>query len=149
MEKGKKHSEIRVKVNAWVDRGVAPLVDALNLFDGLWTTSSGEGHGQFAHVHFGYARPSNNFADFMERLSSELGERVPADNEYRLALEWVGGGKRPLGAIVARREVVQLLSKAIRQIAVSFDHTSPYRRGIRGTRLRSLRDRRFRQRSQP
>lgn len=36
------HHEVPVKVNCWVDEGIAPLVEALNRFDGVWTLASCE-----------------------------------------------------------------------------------------------------------
>lgn len=143
----KNHPEVPIKVNAWVDAGIASLVEALNQFESLWTTSSCEGQNAFAHVHFAYNGPSTRFSDFMERLSTELGERLPTDNNYRLTLEWAAGGKKPLGTITAPREVVPSLSKAIRQIAASSVQKSPSQRGTHGTRLRNLIVRRYRRRS--
>ncbi len=140
------HGVVPVKVNALVDCGIAPLVAALSRFEGFWTVSSCEGHGDFGHVHFGLDKSAPEFAGFIEGLSSELGARVRGDGEHRVALEWTAGGERPLGTIVAHREVSQLLSKAVRRIAASFDRTSPFRRGIRGTRPHNLRGRRDHQR---
>jgi tRNA(Phe) wybutosine-synthesizing methylase Tyw3 len=36
------HTEIPVNVNAWVDEGIAPLVEALNSFKRVWTAASCE-----------------------------------------------------------------------------------------------------------
>lgn len=144
-----KHVETPVKVNAWVDRRIAPLVEALNDFPDIWTTSSCEGNGNSAHVHFAYRGPSNRFANFMREFSAQLRDRVPTDHEYKLSLEWVAGGTEPLGTLTARREVLESLAEAIRRIAVSFGHKNPYRRGTRGTRPRNSITNRRRRASRP
>ena len=143
----KGHVQVPVKINAWADSGIAPLVEALNEFPDLWTTSSCQGHADVAYVYFAFRGTAKHFAAFVGQFSCALGKRIHGDKEYRLTLEWTAGGEMPLGAIVARREVVPLLVTAIRQIAVNFVHKSPYRRGIHGRGLRNLRDHPDRQRS--
>jgi hypothetical protein len=100
-----------------------------------------------AHVHFAFRGDSSQFAEFVSMLAGELKGKFPADNEYRFALEWMPGAERPLGAILARQEIVRTLAKAITAIAVSSARTSQSQRGIRGTRLRNSTDHRSRQRS--
>jgi len=47
------HKTVRVKVNAWVDEDVAPLVLALNEFPNVWTLDSCQGeNGKHAYVYF-------------------------------------------------------------------------------------------------
>jgi hypothetical protein len=48
------HREVQVKVNAFVDEGIAPLVAALSHVDGLVTLESCQGSagGRDAYVHF-------------------------------------------------------------------------------------------------
>lgn len=139
------HSVVAVKVNAWVDRGIAPLVVALNDLGGLWTVSSCEGQSGPARVHFAYVGSASEFAVLMEKLSVALGTRLGAGGDFRLALEWTAGGERPLGALVARREVVLPLAKAIQHFAASFGRRSRLRRGNRGTRPRNSTGHRHRQ----
>jgi len=143
------HVQVPVKVNAWADAEIASLVEALNGFDSLWTTSSCQGNGERAYVHFAFRGSSNRFAGFVESLSAELRRRIPAVSQYRLALEWVAGGEKPLGALTVHREIVPALSEAIRNIASDFPAKSPAPRGIRGTGLHNSRGRRDRQRSAP
>jgi hypothetical protein len=130
------HVEVPVKVNAWVDEGIAELVEALNDLPAVMTTNSCEGSGEFSHVNFSYRGSLSQFSNFMRTLSIGLSAPL-TDGGYRLKIEWVAGGERPLGALIARREVVQSLAKAIRQLAVSFDRKSPSQRGSRDRGLRS------------
>ena len=90
------HVEVPVKVNAWVDKGVMPLVSALNEFKEVWTTDSCEGEGDFAYVHFAHCGSPEDFFDFLQQLSRKMGLKIAADNEYRFTLEWVAGSERPL-----------------------------------------------------
>lgn len=136
-ENRKKHREIPVKVTAWVDAGIAPLVTALNEFPNIWTTNSCEGYGKSGHVNFTYHGDTEHFSKFMQDLSLELGKQLP-DGGYKLTMAWTAGGERPLGEIESRREVVLPLSNAIRRIAINGVRMSQLRRGNRGTRPRNL-----------
>jgi hypothetical protein len=49
------HPEVPIKVTAWVDEGVAPLVAALNSLDGVMTLDSCQGDSEKgAYVLFRY-----------------------------------------------------------------------------------------------
>lgn len=49
------HTQVPVKVNAWVDEGIAPLVEALCEHPDVVTYSSCEGHdGETADIYFGH-----------------------------------------------------------------------------------------------
>jgi len=142
------HIEVPVKVNAWVDKGVMPLVSALNEFKEVWTTDSCEGKGDFAYVHFAYCGSAQEFFKFVQKLSTKLGSKIVSDNEYRFTLEWVAGSERPLGTLVAHRGIVASLSNAIRQLAFSCDHRNQSQHGTDGTELHSSRGHRVLQRSE-
>lgn len=70
------HKETSVKVNAWVDRGVAPLVQALNEFPQVYTLQSCEGP---AEVTFTYGTedglPWAESVKFALWLANEFAER--------------------------------------------------------------------------
>lgn len=81
------HKEKRIKVNAWVDEGVVPLVEALNLFPDVFTVDSCESKKGEAYVMFLWRGPQNRLLHFMAELSVAGGtDRSPADFyvEYRL-----------------------------------------------------------------
>jgi len=101
------HHEIPIKVTAWVDEGVAPLVVALNEFDGVITLDSCEGGERGAYVLFTHRRDS---ADFAARLARSLGDST----EYLLQLEWRPSGEGdPLVALSCPRELVGGLADAL------------------------------------
>ncbi len=108
------HTETLVKVNAWVDEGVAPLVRALNQFDDAITLDSCEGHqGESAYVHFCSRAGVEELCSLVHRLSSFLGRRLPANDEYRLTIEWVAGGTEPLATLEVHQGFIQPLADAV------------------------------------
>src|SRR5262245_23864063 len=93
------HEEVVVKVNAKVDRAVAPLVAALNELPGIITVESCEGDAEReAYVSFHVGDDWHDLGEFTRRLSEALGkdERL-ADLWYSLSVEWYAGGNTPLG----------------------------------------------------
>lgn len=79
------HSQVLVKVNASVDKGIAGLVSALNRFPCLRTIESCEGQGEWSWVCFTCGTEENGrwaeLAEFVlgflgPRLAEELGDRV-------------------------------------------------------------------------
>jgi hypothetical protein len=102
------HSEIPVKVNAWVDQGIAPLVEALSTWDNVVTLDSCEaGPSALAYVQF-TAEPTTalvavatSFADSLSKM-----ETCPAV----LTVEWAYGGDVPLGKLTCPADHVHRLS---------------------------------------
>ncbi len=78
------HRDVPVKVNAWVDEGIADLVSALSEFDGIVTLESCQGGSQSgAWVCFRYGSSRHNswreLAEFVlefigPKLADELGD---------------------------------------------------------------------------
>jgi hypothetical protein len=131
-----RHIEVPVKVNAWVDSVVAPLVEALNEFPNIWTTSSCEGHNGFAHVTFAYRGEVEEFSALVKNLSIRLRLKVQTERAYRILLEWVAGGERPLGTLLVHRDDIQTLAAVIRRTA-NGDQTNQSRYGSRGIKPRN------------
>lgn len=85
------HTEIPIKVNCWVDEGIAPLVGALNEFEDVWTLDSCEDDRsdlhQGAYVMFAYrGSDADSFAFSLQRevppsahleVDRQLGEDEP------------------------------------------------------------------------
>ena len=68
------HIEVPIKVNAYVDEGIAPLVEALNGFLGVVTLDSCEGSGDsHAYVHFAIRGDSTGTFSLVQHLSAALG----------------------------------------------------------------------------
>lgn len=80
------HTEIPVKVNAWVDEGIAPLVEALSEFEKVWTLASCENDQsearRGAYVMFAYE--GEGAASFADSLASKIREAGILEVEWRL-----------------------------------------------------------------
>ena len=128
------HREIPVKVTAWVDEGVAPLVRALNDFDRVMTVDSCEGKRAVgAYVLFRFRGSSRQAARFAADLGAQLGEDAPP---YLLQAEWRPGGG-PLLALSCPLDSVEPLAEALSgvrrtQFPDGTPHTGP--RSSRGSR---------------
>lgn len=92
------HPEVPIKVNAWVDAGVAPLVEALSEFEDVWTLSSCEQDqsGQLtpyaAYVMFRYQGSGSRAAVFGAELVESLGDSTP----FCLQTDWRAGNDGPV-----------------------------------------------------
>ncbi len=110
------HEEIPIKVNAWVDRGIAPLVCALNRSDDVLTLDSREGGGnEPACIHFACHGGAHRLFGFVHALSRSIGQQLRADNEFEFRLEWVAGSEEPMAVLCVRQDFVQPLARAIEQ----------------------------------
>lgn len=126
------HAQTLVKVNAQVDKGIAPLVEALNAYPGVFTTSSCEGRKSHnAYVAFDVGGDVRQLAAFVKALSSALGQnsRV-SDLSFTLSLEWYAGGKSPNGYLRLPPRHIHALAEAVASAAIdvvksaSRDHKS-------------------------
>ena len=119
------HSEVPIKVNAWVDAGVAPLIVALNKFENIQTLDSCQGEENTSpYVYFVHREGAQQTTAFVHRVAALLASRLDSCCDYSLRLEWKGSAERPLAEIIARREYVGILADALVGIATSCDHTS-------------------------
>ncbi len=111
------HREVPIKVNAWVDEGIAPLVAALNDSDRVWTTASCEddaagGLTPFpAYVMFSYEGSGFESARFVAELAEALGGSVP----YCLQTDWRAGNREPLLTISCPPGQVSELANAVKR----------------------------------
>ncbi len=110
------HRQVPIKVNAWVDEGIFPLVEALNSYSEIMTVSScqGEDKKEFAHVYFHFCGDEGNTYGFIQKLSKLLGASVPGDNEYSISIQWMCGGEKPLIIFKMQPEVIEPLASAIK-----------------------------------
>ena len=112
------HIEVPIKVNAYVDEGIAPLVEALNGFLGVVTLDSCEGSGDsHGYVHFAIRGDSTGTFSFVQHLSAALGRQLPSSSEYSVYIEWGDETERPIGRIIVKRGCVDMLAKALKAIA--------------------------------
>lgn len=141
------HAQTLVKVNAQVDKGIAPLVEALNACPGVFTTSSCEGRkSQDAYVAFDVAGGRCELLAFVNALSSALGRNDKArDCPFVLSVEWYAGGTTPNGYVRVPRQHIHALADAIHSARADIVAT-----GHRFRKSRSARDTGYREpRSSP
>jgi len=109
------HKEILVKVNAFVDEGVAPLVLALNSIDGVVSLDSCE-HDAIsgeASVYFQYGATWQDLANLVEALSRAL-RGLNLCCGFSVSLEWLGSNDRPRAHLSVKPEHVADVAAAIR-----------------------------------
>ena len=97
------HEQVSVKVNAFVDRGVAPLVEALNAINGVVTLESCErasyGHANWAVVLFTYGQDWHELAELVEALSAII-RAIDLGEAFSVRLEWLGSNDQPRGELL-------------------------------------------------
>ena len=109
------HKEILVKVNAFVDEGVAPLVVALNSISGVVSLDSCERDaitGE-ASVYFQYGTRWQDLANLVEALSRAL-RSLNLCCGFSVSLEWFGSNDRPRAHLSVMPEHVADVAAAIR-----------------------------------
>jgi hypothetical protein len=120
------HKEVQVKVNAWVDEGIAPIITALNQFERVETVDSCQGYGskweaesigvwgdQLAYTYFRFRGTARDLLTFLQDLSVSLGTRLDSCCDYRLRAEWLAGAKEPIGQLLVRLDYVPTLAEAL------------------------------------
>lgn len=116
------HEQVPIKVNAECDRGIAPLVSALNEIDGLITLDScQEALAGESWVFFTYGDGWQSLSPLLQEISSGLG-RANLCCGCTLRLEWVGSNERPRAQILVRPEHVGIVAAAIRQLSIHLNH---------------------------
>ena len=113
----KNHTETRIKVNAWVDSGIAPLVVALNEFDQVETVDSCEGYDDQPYVYF-RCRNAKETCDFVYWLWGSLGTHLDSSSDYRLSLEWMGT-EEPMARIITTRTYLDCLLTGLSAVRAS------------------------------
>ena len=111
-----RHRETPVKVNAWVDEGVAPLVEALNDFERVWTAASCETDDSLApygaYVIFSYQGSGSEAALF----SAELAQALKDSSPFCLQTDWRAGNDEPVLTISCPPDQVSDLAAAVRKV---------------------------------
>jgi hypothetical protein len=111
------HREVPIKVTAWIDEGVVPLVLALNEFEDVMTVASCE-EGPRGGSYVLFRHRDGDGTGLAGRL---VGLLLPHDGkiDYLLRAEWRPGASEPLLELACPREQVDhvagLLSAARRR----------------------------------
>jgi hypothetical protein len=104
------HQEIPLKVTAWIDEGIAPLVQALNALERVETLDSCEDDAAYGgYVFFRYRGDSSEAALFASDLAAKL---VPheTDADYLLSAEWRPGTDEPIFRLACPADHIDRLS---------------------------------------
>ena len=114
------HEQVFIKVNATCDKGIAPLVAALNTVDGVFTLDSCQkGTYGEAYVFFTYGTTWQELAYLLQRISSYLSE-IKVACGFALRLEWFGSNEYPRAQIVLEPVHVGILAAALEKFGLSF-----------------------------
>lgn len=110
------HRQVITKVNALVDEGIAPLVEALSQLVGVLTLDSCEGSSDRpAQVYFTYGADWHQLGELVQRLARSLREGDFCC-DYSLSLEWFGSNDRPRALLTVPKERVAEVATALRQL---------------------------------
>jgi len=111
------HKEKLIKVNAWVDIGVVPLVEALNEFSEILTLDSCEGYDNNPNVWF-RCKTEGETVEFAFRLIKALRTQLNEADAFDFKLGWVGTGE-PLIQIITPKHYLDTLVSALTAIRTS------------------------------
>jgi hypothetical protein len=114
-----KHKTVRVKVNAYVDEKISPVIEALSMIDGFVTYQSCENMGNRgrAFIAFSYKDEYDNWrglGELCETLSKAL-----LDFEYaNVSVNWqLGSASCPHGHFEFETATADDIAKAIRKLS--------------------------------
>ncbi len=111
------HEQVAVKVNGFCDRGIQPLVLALNEIDGVVTLDScQQGVYGEAYVFFTFGQTWQELASLLQAVSSALSERRVGCG-YTLRLEWFGSNEWPRAQMVVEPQHVATLAHHLKSLA--------------------------------
>lgn len=113
------HEQTLVKVNAFVDRGIAPLVLALNSIEGVITLDScqkgdcGTEPGM-AYVYFTYGQSWTALGHLLEWIAAQTQE-LDLCCGFSVRLEWFGSNDKPRAQISVKPEHVIEVAEALQR----------------------------------
>jgi hypothetical protein len=117
------HTEIPVKVNAWVDEGVAPLILALNEFADLVTLDSCQGdQDRPAYVYFRHRGTAAETVQLVTRLAEAL-YAAAAGCDYTFRVEWLAGGNEPMAELMTSPHSIGQPATALGEVVSAFRKT--------------------------
>jgi len=137
------HRQVFVKVNAPVDIGVSPVVQALSLIPRLWTIASCEGR-EYGFVDFRYGHRWCEAAEFLVCFS-----KLFVADEVDISASWGGGHELALKIRFPKRamtEVADKIVKAAKGLRSIIPHSSPCFCGTAHREFRNSTAHRFHQR---
>jgi len=110
-----RHAQTWVKVNAQVDHGVVPLIEALNSIPGLRTMESCETDGEEAWVCFDAG--TQNWSKLAEIVFGWIGPRLADAFGDSVGLEMKLCNGIVIAEMTVNKSMISAVSQAIREIA--------------------------------
>ena len=108
------HETERTRVNAWVDAGVRPLVDALNQHPHIVTLDSCENDGDGrAYVYFKFQGAAEETPRLVQSLAHMLSGVASGGCDYLFAVEYQSSAE-PMGKVTVNKDQVGALAAALR-----------------------------------
>lgn len=105
------HTEVPVKVTAWIDAGIAPLVKAMNELPDVVTLQSCQGRpGRSAYVYFTtHGGTTADLVETVEHWTAGLGE----DANFLFRIEWLPGTKTPLAQLLLPPSQIETVAQRL------------------------------------
>lgn len=111
------HNQVIIKVNAKVDKGIAPLVAALNEIIGLLTLDSCEkGILDEGYVFFSWGKDWHGLGHLLDVLYEEL-TKVRLEEHCSLSIQWCDKSEWPRGLMIMPKEHVAILAENIQRFS--------------------------------
>jgi hypothetical protein len=111
------HHEIPIKVTAWVDKDVAPLVLALNEFEDVVTLDSCQGNEeQLGHVFFCNRGDARTAALFAANFAATLASHDDVA-DYYLTAEWKPGADEPIFRLACPARHIDGLARVLSEVS--------------------------------
>lgn len=129
----KEHSQIAVKVTAFVDSGIAELVAMLNYIPRVSTFSSCEGgtgrNGEDAHVYLFYGQPYSTTWLITALFANKLAEVLAHNGSYdtNIAVEWTGDKDAPFISIELNPNEIEKVFKILSAHMNEFSYDTLYK----------------------
>lgn len=117
-----KHTEIPIKVTAWIDEGIAPLVIALNINKNVVTIASCEsGTDGRAYVYFVAHSDPRTLYDVVAQIACALSASpdchtlADSSSPVKLTIEWLMRNDHPMATISCRPEVIYPIAEIVKK----------------------------------
>jgi hypothetical protein len=135
------HRKKIIKVNASVDRGIIPLVTALNRFPGILTLDSCQEDSGAAYVYFCLSESNGSALPlFCRELARLLSAARMSIEGFQLSVEWPYDCSACMARLTVPTQKVEVVALAIARIANR--HRTRFSCGTLGRAPRSSQDRR-------
>ena len=113
-----RHEEVPVKVTAWVDGGVAVLVEALNTCHEIITLDSCEGDAKRpAYVLF--TTHSQDLCRLVSKLARRFASEGVCAERASISVEWALGSGQPVAELRLSRADVQRVAGKLAELLVA------------------------------